>query len=205
MVESTPFEAAGTVRAKGGTDVEAADWAVGFAQTMRGQSSFTASYMGSKHTGTKGFTLGTPRRDALTGSQEPWYDSNNSNATGRDWFSKADSTVSVSLWDQPEIPVPKTTPDELGKLVRTEGKTSFTTYLIARKASPPNTIKYLNWAAWEVDYGATFQVGADGKPALKRTAGATRGKGTGSGKGGQAPIFRGQLANTAVKAAYKWR
>jgi hypothetical protein len=204
IIESTPFTASGTVRVKGGTDEEAGDWEVGFGQTMRGQSRFTALYAGSKRVGSKGFTISTPKRDALKGSREPWYDSQKKNAPGLAWFEKTNSTASTSLWDQPEIPVPKETPDGEGKLMRTEGKTSFTTFLIARKFSAPNTIKFLNWAAWEVDYGATFQEGADGKRVLNRATGATSGKGTGSGQGSATPILRGDLANTAVKAAYKW-
>jgi hypothetical protein len=200
-IESAEFEASGTVRAKGGTDEEAGDWEVGFGQTMRGPSTFRASYMGSKRISSKGFTVPTPKRDALKRAREPWY---SSRGDGVAWFEKTNSTVSVSLWDQPDVPAPMATPDEKGKLVSTEGKTSFTTYLIARKYNAPHTIKYLNWAAWEVDYGATFGEGKEGTRVPKRITGATRGKGTGSGKGPHAPILRGQVANDAVVAAFKW-
>jgi hypothetical protein len=171
---------------------------------MRGQARFRAWYSGSKRYATWGFSVPTPKRDALSSAREPWYDSQNRNATGLAGFQTTNSTARVSLWDQPEVPVPKETPDEQGKLVRTEGKTSFTTWLIARKKSPPNTIQYLNWAAWEVDYGTTFKAGAGGSRLLDRVTGRTRGRGTGSGQGPYAPILRGQTANAAVKGAIRW-
>jgi hypothetical protein len=200
-IDSSAFNPSGQVKITGTTDADAADWEAGFIQTVH-VSSRVGRYFGSK-TQTTFTDASSPNvRDALVAGGAPWYDPNNTNGPGKVAFTKNDETVSVSLWDQPGQPFPWDTPDGAGKLSETAGEDSFTTWMIARQKSAPNTIEYLNWVTWKVDYRAKFNYASTGAKTVKSTKGRTSVTGSGTGQGSNAPVLSGTTANNS--SAQTW-
>jgi hypothetical protein len=132
----------------------------------------------------------------------PWYDPNNENGPGRVEFKKTNSSVSVSLWDQPFTSPPWNTPDRKGKLNHHNGKDIFTAWMIVRNKSAPHTIQYLNWTSWEVDYSVTFNYASKGEKTVKKITGETKNIGSGKEKGKDDPVLSGPIANDSIKT--KW-
>lgn len=200
-IQSAAYSPSGKVKVSGGTDAQATDWEAGFIQTITA-SEIKAHYAGSKTQKLWTVTVACPKRDALAVGGAPWYDPNNVNGPGRVAFSKTKSSVSVLLWDRPQLPTPWTTPDGKGKLSSTSGKDVFTAWMIARKKTDPKTIKYVKWTSWEMDYGATFNYASTGAKTVDKITGKTKNNGSGDGRGGTTPTLSGTIANNAINAAW---
>jgi hypothetical protein len=197
-IKSSAYSPSGKVKATGGNNAGAKNWEAGFIQTIT-HSKIQAHYKGSKSQKTRTESVPVPKRDALVQSGAPWYDPNNTNGPGgRVAFTTTNSTLNVSLWDKTKTYPPWTTPDGKGKLDRNDGKDAFTSWMIARKKSSPNTIVYLNWTSWEVDYGVTFNYASANLKTVKAKTGSTKNTGSGAGKGSVNPVLSGTIANSAI-------
>ena len=173
--------------ASGGADADAKDWEAGYIQTLL-STSRAGHYTGSpKHTK---HTVTTPGavRDALVTGGAPWYDPTNRNGPGRVPFSKTGETVATKLWDQPGNPQPWDTRDGKGKLDHTDGQDKFCLWMIARQKSAPNTITYVNWATWEVDWSMTTNYATKGAKTSAGISGALKVTGSGAGQGSETPV-----------------
>lgn len=196
-IESSAYSPSGSVNVSGGTNAEAQDWEAGFIQTAKSFKN-ESHYIGSKKEKLQTYSIPGARRDALVAGGEPWYDPNNVNGNGRKAFTNTNSKVSVELWDQPGVRVPWNTPDTKGKLDHNEGKAVFTAWMIARKKTNPNTIHYINWTSWEVDFGVTFNYASSGTKSVKSITGKTKNMGSGAGQGADTPILSGTTGNNSV-------
>ncbi|MCP5107596.1 MAG: DUF4157 domain-containing protein [bacterium] len=200
-IASAPYSPSGTVEVSGGTDALAKGWEAGFIQAIT-NSKLKAHYIGSKKEKLRTEYIPGPRRDALVSGGAPWYDPNNSNGPGRVGFKKTNSSVDVSLWDQPVTYPPWKTPDKKGKLDHHDGKDIFTAWMIVREKKTPNTIHYLNWTSWEVDYSVTFNYASTGSKTVKKITGSTKNTGSDKGKGKVNPVLSGKIANDSIKTVW---
>jgi hypothetical protein len=200
-LSSPAYSPSGKVKVSGGTDAQAKDWEAGFIQTVLSYNA-VGHYLGSPANTKFSWSTPGPRRDALVAGGEPWYDPNNTNGPGKVAFSKTDSSESVSLWDQPAVELYWDTPDAKGKLNHSDGKSTFALWMIARQKSAPNTIHYLNWATWEVDWSAQFNYASAGAKTAKKVTGELKVTGSGGGKGSATPVLSGTTANSDLKS--KW-
>jgi hypothetical protein len=201
QIQGAQFSPSGNIKVSGTTDADAADWDAGFIQTMH-SSSRIASYTGSAAQKTRTVSIPGPRRDALVAGDPPWYDPTNINGPGKVAFTKNDETVGTSLWDQPQTSPPWDTPDGKGKLSETSGSDVFTAWLAARKRSAPNTIEYLNYVGWKVDYRATYHYASTGVKTVKSVKGRSSITDSGSGQGSTAPVLSGATANASFVTAW---
>ncbi len=201
VLTSAAYSASGDAEVSGGTDAEATDWEAGFIQTYLVEGE-TGHYTGSPTSSTFAWTTPGPLRDALVKTGAPWYDPNNTNGTGRAPFTKTNSKLSTSLWDQPGGPIPWDTPDGKGKLSNSDGTSKLALWMIARQKSAPNTIHYLNWATWEVGWSATYDYASKGTKTTSSITGATKVTGSGAGKGSETPVLSGPITNDSFKS--KW-
>jgi hypothetical protein len=199
---SPPFHITGGVKASGGTDADAKDWEAGFIQTVH-VSKRVGHYKGSKTQTT--YTDKTPNnvRDGVAHGL-PWYDPDNDNAPpdGVAAFTKTNQELSVGLWDQPGTTFAWKTPDGKGKLDSSSGQDSFTAWMIARKKTAPNTIKYLSWQRWKMDYRATYNYASTGAKTVKKLKGRTSSLGSGTGRGSSSPTLTGAPANAQVSETW---
>ena len=112
------------------------------------------------------------------------------------------STETVTLWDQPMMPFPWDTPDGVGKLASTSGKAKFAAWVAVRKRAAPNTVQYINWETWEVDFSTTTNYAATGAKTVAGTTGATTALGSGAGQGAKTPNLTGTVGNNLL--AFTW-
>jgi len=194
-VQSSAFSSSGSVKVTGGTDADAAAWDVGYLQTVNAASR-KGHYLGSAKQTTFTVALPANTRDGNPAGAAPWYDS--ANPTAVKAFSKTGTTEAVSLWDRPGMQFPWDTPDGAGKLDHTDGKDKFTSWVVVRKRTAPNTIQFINWETWEVDFSATTNYASKGAKTVAATTGATAGTGSGAGQGGNAPNLTGAVANNVA-------
>jgi len=191
-VKSSAYSTSGEVQASGGTDADAAAWDVGWLQTAR-ISSRVGHYLGSPAK-TKWTDSCPPNtRDGNPAGVAPWYDS--ANPSAKKSFTKTNTSLTVSLWDQPGSQFPWDTPDGLGKLDHTSGKDQFSSWIVVRKRAAPNTIQYINWENWEVDFSTTTNYASKGAKTVAGITGATTNAGSGAGKGGNNPTLGGSVCN----------
>ena len=198
IVRSPAYEPSGKVSARGGTDAEAAGYETGFIQTVL-SSSRKGDYLTSVGAHYKYFeaSLPGPTRDGNPASTavEPWYDSNNADAFKK--FTTTGTDLELKLWDAPGTGFPWQTADGTGTLTTSFNSDKFATWLIVRKKATGD-ITYLNWATWEVDWGATYDFAAK---AGTSTGGGKFGS-KGSGKGSETPVLVNPVANNA--AVVRW-
>ena len=199
LVQSSAFSSAASVKATGGTDADAAGWDVGYLQTVR-SAARVGHYLGSP--AATRFTVALPAntRDGNPAGVAPWYDS--ANPSAKKAFTKTGTTESVSLWDQPGNPFPWDTPDGKGKLDKTDGKDKFTAWIVVRQRASPNTIQFINWETWEVDFSTTTNYASKGAKTVAAVTGATTATGSGAGQGASAPNLTGAVANNVATATW---
>ncbi|HEX3478069.1 MAG TPA: DUF4157 domain-containing protein, partial [Kofleriaceae bacterium] len=203
-LSSSPYSSTGNVSVTGGTDADAAEWDAGYLQTVQ-SSARVGHYVGAPPPAAAPaattLTVGLPAntRDGNPAGTAPWYDSANPTAVVP--FTKTGSTVTAALWDRPGSGFPWDTPDGLGKLDHTDGKDKFATWLVVRKRSAPNTIQFINWETWEVNWTATTDYASKG---TKNVAGVTTTSNTGSGggQGSASPNLTGGVANNVVTTTW---
>jgi hypothetical protein len=202
-IKSAIYRTQGNVKVTGGTDAEAKDWEAGFIQTLK-STNRTAHYIGSATQKKRTIVVATPIRDAITAAGVPWYDATNLNSPpdGRAEFQKTDSSLTVGLGDQPGTSPLWDTPDGKGKLSHHTGKELFTSWMIARKKTAPNTIEHLNWTSWEVDFGVTFNYASSGLKTVNAITGQTKNTGSGTGKGSDTPVLSAPIPNTAHRVEW---
>lgn len=196
-LESASFDTSATVKVSGGTDAKAKNWDAGFIQTATA-TRVIGHYKGSPEHDKRIFALPGARRDALEKRGAPWYDPDNSDGLGPRQYTRSNQEAEVDLHDRPILPFMWQTDDKKGKLTHTEGSMNFTAWLIARRRRGIHTIFFLNWATWEVDFGATFNYASTGDKSVKAITGKTTVTETGTGKGPGGYVLSGELAKDAL-------
>jgi len=191
-IQSSAYASAASVQVTGGTDADAQGWDVGYLQTARAVTR-VGHYIGSPAATT--LTKSTPAnaRDGNPAGVAPWYDSTNPSAMKA--FTKTATTEAVALWDQPSTSFSWDTVDGKGKLDHTDGKDKFTAWVIVRKRAAPNTIQFINWESWEVDFSTSTNYSSAGAKTVAATTGATTSSGSGAGQGASAPNLTGTVGN----------
>jgi len=197
-IQSAPFSSTGSVAVAGGTDADAQGWDVGYLQTVR-SSRRTGHYTGSPANTKFEVTLPANTRDGNPAGGAPWYD--DANPSAKKAVSKTGVTETVALWDQPGMGFAWDTPDGLGKLASVDGKDQFAAWVVVRKRASPNTIQFINWETWEVNWAATSTYASAGTKTATAT-GATASGGSGPGQGGNSPNLTGGVANTVATVGW---
>jgi hypothetical protein len=200
-IRSAAYSTSGQVKASGGTDVQAQDWEAGFIQTLK-STTRAAHYVGSPNQKTLSIVVATPIRDGnpAQNTSVPWYDSLNPSA--KKAFTKTNSSVNVSLWDRPGTGAAWDTPDGQGKLDHYDGKDVFTAWMIVRQKTSPNTIQYMNWTSWEVDFSTSFNYASTGAKTVNNVTGQTANTGSGAGQGSDTPILSGPFPNSSARSVW---
>jgi len=187
-IDSPTYRASGDVSISGGTDAEASDWEAGFLQTDL-ESKITLDYFNAGvHHIYHVIDLPGPTRDGDTGII-PWY----GQETVRP-FTRTGQSVHPAMSDSPQTPARWKSPDGVGSLVSSSGYDRFCSWMVVRQKSSSDIV-FLNWATWEVDWGA----GLD--PVAKTGSGkgaGTRVTGRGDGQGAFTPQLTDPVANTVV-------
>ncbi len=201
VIRSAAYSPSGSVKVSGSTNAEAQKWEVGFIQTLK-STTRAGHYKGSPSKKKLSVVVPTPIRDGnpKQSTSTPWYDS--LNPKGKKAFTKTNSTENVSLWDKPGTGAPWKTPDKKGKLDYYDGKDIFTAWMIVREKASPNTIEYINWTSWEVDWGVTTNYASKGTKTVDKKTGSTKNTGSGAGKGSDTPVLSGPFPNTAAKLVW---
>lgn len=195
-ISSPTFRAEGEVTISGGTDAQARDWDVGFLQTVT-EADRRAQYFnsaGSHHIYRK-LSLPGPTRDGLSPYVVPWY-----GGYTVEPFPATNSTVKTMMDDVPSTSPPWKSPDGAGSLVAMGGKDAFCAWLAVRQRSTAN-ILYLNWATWEVNWGAALD------PVAKTGRGTGSGAsltGSGDGQGAVTPVLVNPVANRVLNDSITW-
>lgn len=201
QVRSSAYASTGTVQATGGTNADAAGWDVGYLQTVTSLTPIGTYTRPAAGAPTQlAITVPNNTRDGNPAGTAPWYDS--ANPSGTKAFTTTASTETVTLWDQPMMPFPWDTPDGVGKLASTSGKAKFAAWVAVRKRAAPNTVQYINWETWEVDFSTTTNYAASGAKTVAGITGATTSTGSGAGQGANTPNLTGTVGNNLL--AYTW-
>jgi hypothetical protein len=67
-----------------------------------------------------------------------------------------------------------------------------------RQRASPNTIQFINWETWEVDFSATTNYATTGAKTVAAVGGASSGTGSGAGQGSSSPNLTGAVANNVA-------
>ena len=196
-VQSSAYASTGTVQATGGTNADAAGWDVGYLQTVTSLTPIGTYTRPAAGAPTQlAITVPNNTRDGNPAGTAPWYDS--ANPAGTKPFTTTGSTETVTLWDQPRMVFPWDTPDGVGKLASTSGKAKFAAWVAVRKRAAPNTVQYINWETWEVDFSTTTNYAATGAKTVAGITGATTATGSGAGQGANTPNLTGTVGNNLL-------
>jgi Domain of unknown function (DUF4157) len=198
IFNSAQYASSAAVAVAGGTNADAQGWDIGYLQTVR-SSRRTGHYVGSPSKTKFEVTLPANTRDGNPAGVAPWYDS--ANPTAKHAVSGTGATENASLWDQPGMGFPWDTPDGQGKLDHTSGKDSFATWVVVRKRASPNTVQFINWETWEVNWIATTTYNSAGTKTATAT-GTTANTGSGAGQGSNSPNLTGSVANNVATGGW---
>ncbi|HUC00771.1 MAG TPA: hypothetical protein VMS11_13195, partial [Solirubrobacterales bacterium] len=199
LVQTAEYRSSGRVQVNGGTDVEARDWEIGYLQLVR-STSRKGHYVGSPTQKTYAIVLPANSRDAVEGSEPPWVISQ---SPYKKRFTKTSSTEEVIHQDAPFNRFPWNTPDKKGRLAYVDGKDMLVTWIVARKRSAPNEIRFIHWETWEANFDVTTKFASRGIQDVDKENGITRNIRSGRGQGEYSPNLTGTPANKLVKR--EWR
>ena len=197
-LQSAAYASSGSATVAGGTDADAQGWDIGYLQTVAATRR-TGHYTGTSANTKFEVTMPANTRDGNPAGTAPWYDSANPSAFHA--VSKTATTETASLWDRPGMGFAWDTPDGKSKLDHVDGKDQFATWIVVRKRAAPNTIQYLNWESWEVNWAATTTYASAGTKTATPT-GQTALTGSGAGQGASSPNLTGGVANNVATAGW---
>lgn len=144
-----------------------------------------------------------PVRDATTPAPPaPWYADSSWGGVVSTFDAAETSVRTAFMYDRPSTHGAwgGKRGEQTYKLAKTSGKDAFRSWLAVRHVETKE-LRYLNWADWEVDYGAgvTVDDAAPQNSTVTPTTGGAKVTGSGEGAGsGRSPVLSGTTANAAA-------